>query len=65
MKRILEFKILFIYGLLITFIFTTLISCKSKKKCPDFTNVGGKVKVDKNGLAKKKKVKPIKSSQGY
>jgi hypothetical protein len=65
MKRILEFKILFIYGLLIAFIFTTLISCKSKKKCPDFTNVGGKVKVDKNGLAKKKKVKPIKSSQGY
>jgi len=55
MKRIFEFKILFIYGFLIAFIFTTLISCKSKKKCPDFTNAGGKVKVDKNGLSKKKK----------
>ena len=65
MKKIFDIRKLFIYGLLITFIFTTFLSCKSKKKCPDFTNVGGKVKVDKNGLAKKKKLKPITSSQGY
>lgn len=55
----------FVFLLMIVFVSPIFLSCKSKKKCPDFTNVGGKVKVDKNGLAKKKKIKQPKSDQGY
>jgi hypothetical protein len=40
-------------------------SCKSKKKCPDFTQVGGKIKKDRNGLVKKKKPKSPRSEQNY
>lgn len=38
-------------------------SCKSKKKCPDFTQVDGRVKVDKNGLAKKKRHRRINTNR--
>lgn len=40
-------------------------SCKSKKKCPDFTQVDGRVKLDKNGLVKKKRSKAPRSVQNF
>lgn len=42
-----------------------MTSCKSKKKCPDFTQVDGRVKLDKNGLVKKKKIKAPRSIQNF
>jgi glucose uptake protein GlcU len=42
-----------------------MTSCKSKKKCPDFTQVDGRVKLDKNGLVKKKKTKAPRSIQNF
>jgi hypothetical protein len=42
-----------------------ITSCKSKKKCPDFTQVDGRVKLDKNGLVKKKKTKAPRSIQNF
>jgi len=40
-----------------------LPSCKSKKKCPDFTQVEGKVRIDKNGLVKKKRHKRFNTNR--
>jgi hypothetical protein len=40
-------------------------SCKRKKKCPDFTQVDGRVKLDKNGLVKKKRSKAPRSVQNF
>ncbi len=42
-----------------------MTGCKSKKKCPDFTQVDGRVKLDKNGLVKKKKIKAPRSIQNF
>ena len=42
-----------------------MTSCKSKKKCPDFTQVDGRVKLDKNGLVKKKRSKAPRSVQNF
>ncbi len=56
----LTFCILFLLGMI-----TTMPSCKSKKKCPDFTQVDGKVKVDRHGLVKKKKMKAPRTNQNF
>jgi len=54
-----------IYTLISVLTISTLPSCKSKKKCPDFTQVDGKVKVDRHGLVKKKKIKAPRSNQNF
>lgn len=56
---------LVIYTLISALTISTLPSCKSKKKCPDFTQVDGKVKVDRHGLVKKKKIKAPRSTQNF
>ena len=56
-------SIIGILAIMLIGIFIT--SCKSKKKCPDFTQVDGRVKLDKNGLVKKKKTKAPRSIQNF
>lgn len=62
-------KLIFIYKIIAALFLVLCIgflsSCKSKKKCPDFTQVDGRVKTDKNGLVKKKKVSVIRSTPNY
>lgn len=58
MKWSLNYKLVIgLVAIMLLGIFTP--SCKSKKKCPDFTQVDGRVKVDRNGLAKKKRHKRV------
>lgn len=64
MKKVMVFKLIFCLLFSLVMI-TTLPSCKSKKKCPDFTQVDGKVKVDRHGLVKKKKIKAPRSTQNF
>ena len=47
-------KLIF-YMLFSSIMIITIPSCKSKKKCPEFTQVDGKVKVNRHGLVKKKR----------
>lgn len=59
-----NFKLIIgIVSIMLVCVFMT--SCRSKKKCPDFTQVDGKVKLDKNGLVKKKKTKAPRSIQNF
>lgn len=41
----------------------SLPSCKTKKKCTDFTQVDGRVKVGKNGLVKKKRHRRVNTNR--
>ncbi|MBJ7428701.1 MAG: hypothetical protein JHD28_07080 [Bacteroidia bacterium] len=62
MKSSINLKL--ILGLLVMMLLGVFMpSCKSKKKCPDFTQVDGRVKVDKNGLAKKKRHKRVNTNR--
>ena len=56
---------LIIYALISAVLISITPSCKSKKKCPDFTQVDGKVKVDRHGLVKKKRFTSPKSTPNF
>jgi hypothetical protein len=57
-------KLIF-YALFSSIMITTIPSCKSKKKCPDFTQVDGKVKVNRHGLVKKKRFIAPRSTPNF
>jgi hypothetical protein len=56
---------LIIYALISSVMIITIPSCKSKKKCPDFTQVDGKVKVNRHGLVKKKRFTAPRSTPNF
>jgi hypothetical protein len=58
------FKLIF-YMLFSFLMIITIPSCKSKKKCPDFTQVDGKVKVNRHGLVKKKRFVAPRSTPNF
>jgi len=64
MKKVMVFK--FIFCMLFSSVMAlTIPSCKSKKKCPDFTQVDGKVKVNRHGLVKKKRFTAPRSTPNF
>jgi len=56
---------LIIYALISAVLISIIPSCKSKKKCPDFTQVDGKVKVNRHGLVKKKRYSAPRSTPNF
>lgn len=63
MKKIMIIK--WVMYVLISIIMISITpSCKSKK-CPDFTNVDGKVKVNRHGLVKKKRFSAPRSTPNF
>jgi hypothetical protein len=64
MKKIMIIKRV-MYVLISIIMISITPSCKSKKKCPDFTQVDGKVKVDRHGLVKKKRFSAPRSTPNF
>ncbi len=64
MKKVMVFKFMFCM-LFSSVMIITIPSCKSKKKCPDFTQVDGKVKVNRHGLVKKKRFTAPRSTPNF